>query len=202
MKLYTLKRSITVPAPLEEVFDFFSLPENLEAITPPNMRMTILTPSPAPMHVGSMIDYLVRVQNVPLRWTTAITEYAPAHRFVDLQVRGPYSLWHHTHTFMGTPAGTLICDEVRYAMPFGPLGRLVHWLKVHRDLKYIYLNTAPRSLRSSLELRKKTKNHGKPISIKGRRDHNEIQKLDNRIQSPRTSLDASLDSVASTTRYP
>jgi hypothetical protein len=23
-------------------------------------------------------------------------------------------------------------------MPFGPLGRLVHWLKVQRDLKYIF----------------------------------------------------------------
>lgn len=138
MKVYTLKRSITVLAPLEEVFDFFSRPENLEAITPRTMRMTFLTPTPAPMHVGSTIDYLIRVQNVPLRWTTSIAEYDPPHRFVDVQLRGPYSFWHHTHTFEETSEGTIIRDEVRYAMPFGPLGRLVHWLKVGRDLGYIF----------------------------------------------------------------
>jgi ligand-binding SRPBCC domain-containing protein len=138
MKVYALKRMITVPAPLDEVFTFFSQPENLETITPPSMQMTFLTPSPAPMHVGSTIDYLICVQKVPLRWTTSIPEYDPPYRFVDVQLRGPYSFWHHTHTFEMTRGGTLIYDEVRYAMPFGPLGRLVHWLKVRHDLDYIF----------------------------------------------------------------
>src|SRR5690606_10238669 len=99
MRVHTLERSLTVHAPLDAVFPFFDRPENLERITPPWMRMQTITPEPVSMHVGSVIDYVVRVRGIPMRWTSIITEYDPPHRFVDVQLRGPYSLWHHLHTF-------------------------------------------------------------------------------------------------------
>ena len=47
----------------------------------------------------------------------------PSERFVDVQLSGPYRLWHHTHEFRPHPdGGTLMTDTVRYALPFGPLG--------------------------------------------------------------------------------
>ena len=138
MKMYTLKREIDLSAPLEEVFPFFSKPENLERITPDSMRMSYLTPSPIAMHTGSLIDYVIKVDGIPLRWTTLISEFEPPYRFVDVQLKGPYAFWHHTHTFEEIEGGTRVSDEVRYAMPFGPLGTLVHWLKVKRDLESIF----------------------------------------------------------------
>ena len=138
MRLYTLDREQFVPRPLSEVFPFFERPDNLEKITPDWMQMRFLTPTPAPMHVGSVIDYNVRVHGVPLRWTTLIAEYEPPHRFVDVQLRGPYAFWHHTHTFEETKGGTLIRDAVRYALPLGPLGALAHTLLIRRDLNTIF----------------------------------------------------------------
>ena len=53
-------------------------------------------------------------------------------------MRGPYRLWHHTHTFEPDGDGTLMRDVVRYALPLGPLGELAHALLVRRDLDRIF----------------------------------------------------------------
>lgn len=138
MKIYLLERSIDLRAPLEDVFPFFAKPENLERITPDSMRMDCLTPSPIPMHAGSAIDYVIKLNGIRLRWTTLIADYDPPYRFVDVQLKGPYAFWHHTHTFEEILGGTRVRDEVRYAMPFGILGTIVHGLKVKRDLEGIF----------------------------------------------------------------
>lgn len=138
MKTFTLFQQQLVHAPLERVFKFFSQPENLERLTPPGLGFQILTPSPVAMKEGAVIDYTIRVAGLPLRWTTLITLYEPPHRFVDLQLRGPYAYWHHTHTFTETPGGTLLTDEVRYALPFGILGMIARELAVRGQLEHIF----------------------------------------------------------------
>jgi ligand-binding SRPBCC domain-containing protein len=138
MGLYTLHRELWVPHPLSTVFDFFSRAENLEHLTPPWMRFWILTPLPIVMKPGATIAYALRVKGIPLRWLTEIERWNPPHEFVDVQARGPYRLWRHTHRFSEVGGGTLIADTVDYALPFGLLGRLVHRLQVARDLEQIF----------------------------------------------------------------
>jgi ligand-binding SRPBCC domain-containing protein len=75
---------------------------------------------------------------IPLRWTTEIVEWCSPHRFMDVQLRGPYRLWQHTHRFEPFEGGTRMTDEVEYALPLGPLGRLAHALKVRRDLEAVF----------------------------------------------------------------
>ena len=137
MRVHLLRREIEVPAARDEVFAFFARPENLGEITPPGLGFRILTPEPVPMHAGALIDYVIRLGGLPLRWTTQIAEYEPPERFVDVQLRGPYAFWHHTHTFAESGAGTVIGDAVRYALPLSPLGDLLHPL-VRRQLAGIF----------------------------------------------------------------
>ncbi len=60
-------------------------------------------------------------------------------RFVDIQVRGPYALWEHTHTFeRDGEHAVLIGDRVRYALPLGPLGQIAHAAFVKRDLERVF----------------------------------------------------------------
>jgi ligand-binding SRPBCC domain-containing protein len=91
------------------------------------------------MGPGTLIRYRLRVRWMPVGWLTAIREWDPPHRFVDEQLRGPYALWHHTHTFErdGDDA-TIMRDVVRYALPFGPLGEIARRLFVGRDLDEIF----------------------------------------------------------------
>lgn len=138
MKLRELRYEQAVPAPRDEVFAFFDRPENLGRLTPPDMGFEILTPGPPAMRRGALIDYVVRVAGIGVRWTTLISEYDPPQSFVDVQLRGPYSFWHHRHTFAEIPGGTLVGDEVAYAMPLGPLGELAHALEVGRRLRRIF----------------------------------------------------------------
>jgi len=137
LTIYTLRRELWVPRPLAPSFDFFSRVENLERITPPWLRFRILAPQPVAMKAGTTIGYALRVHGIPLRWLTEIEQWNPPFEFVDVQVKGPYRLWRHTHRFAEAEGGTSIVDHVEYALPFGPLGRLVHRL-VAQDLGRIF----------------------------------------------------------------
>ena len=90
------------------------------------------------MKVGSIIDYLINVSGVRFHWKTLITTYEPPHCFVDEQLKGPYALWHHRHTFSEYNEGTLMNDLVHYALPFGLLGNLTHAVFVRRQINKIF----------------------------------------------------------------
>jgi ligand-binding SRPBCC domain-containing protein len=135
MKEFTLETELWLDRPLEDVFGFFAEACNLEALTPPWVGFEVLTPAPITMARGTLIDYRIRVHGFPLRWRTEIAEWEPPHRFVDVQLRGPYTLWHHTHLFEERDGGTLCRDHVRYR-PRG--GALVNRLFVRRDVERIF----------------------------------------------------------------
>ena len=91
------------------------------------------------MGEGTLIRYRLRVRGAPVNWLTEITAWEPPHRFVDEQIKGPYALWHHTHTFEALDdGGTLMRDVVRYRIGFGPLGALANRLLVRRDVEAIF----------------------------------------------------------------
>ena len=136
--MYTLERTLVVPRPIDEVFPFFADAANLERLTPPLVGFTILTPPPIVMQTGTLIDYKIRVNGIPLRWRTLIESFDPPHSFVDTQLRGPYAHWHHTHTFHEVSGGTELGDRVEYALPLGPLGKIAHALFVKRQLRTIF----------------------------------------------------------------
>ncbi len=101
MRIHTLRREQLLDGTPQDVFPFFADARNLEAITPPLLRFTVITPGPIPMQVGTLIDYRLRVHGVPVRWQTLIQEWVPGERFVDVQLRGPYALWHHSARVRG-----------------------------------------------------------------------------------------------------
>jgi len=138
MSVHVFERKIWVPASIAEVFDFFSRAENLAEITPPWLDFKILTPSPIRMEEGTRIAYLLRIHGLPYRWLTYIERWNPPFEFVDVQQKGPYRLWRHTHRFSEEDNGTLISDRVEFALPFGPLGDLLYRLQVAHDLKKIF----------------------------------------------------------------
>jgi ligand-binding SRPBCC domain-containing protein len=138
-KVHLLERQQRIEGPLEEVFAFYGDARNLERITPPWLGFEVTTPAPVAMGVGTLIEYRLKLHRVPVRWRTRIEVWEPPRRFVDVQVRGPYSLWEHTHTFEEDgPETTIIRDRVRYSIPFGPLGELAERLLVRRDLREIF----------------------------------------------------------------
>ena len=133
--MFHFKDELWLPRNRDEVFPFFADARNLSEITPPWVQFQVVTPAPIVMQPGTLIDYRIRVHGLPIRWRTEITEWNPPHRFVDVQLRGPYSLWHHTHTFEEKDGGTLCSDNVTYR-PRG--GAIIHRLFVRKDVERIF----------------------------------------------------------------
>ncbi|HEV3152915.1 MAG TPA: TIGR01777 family oxidoreductase [Candidatus Baltobacteraceae bacterium] len=125
-----------VPLSAEQTFPFFAKAENLRSITPPSLRFTIRN-SPVQMRQGTLISYRLRVRGVPMRWKTMIAQWNPPHGFDDVQLRGPYALWHHEHRFEPVSGGVKMTDRVTYALPHFPLGNAVLPL-VRRDVAQIF----------------------------------------------------------------
>jgi ligand-binding SRPBCC domain-containing protein len=139
LSVHLLEREQRLAGAPEEVFRFFADAHNLEAITPPWLGFGVSTPGPIEMRPGALIEYRLTLHAVPIRWRTTIAVWDPPARFVDVQIHGPYRLWHHTHDFeTDGDGGTVMRDTVRYALPFGPLGALAHRLVVRRDLDAIF----------------------------------------------------------------
>jgi len=140
MRIFTLEREQLLAGRPDEVFSFFADARNLEAITPPLLRFEVMTPGEIPMRVGTLIQYRLTLRGIGVNWLTSIQEWDPPHRFVDVQVRGPYALWHHTHDFTASDDGkaTIMRDTVRYAIGFGPFGAVAARAFVHRDVASIF----------------------------------------------------------------
>ncbi len=139
MQTHILERSQIINRSLEETFAFFSDAHNLEKLTPAFLQFKILTPKPVSMHPGALIDYSLSLFGIPFKWQTLVEEWEPGVRFVDSQVKGPYALWHHTHTFKALDRErTLMMDDVRYQLPMGVFGDLAHDLFVEATLKKIF----------------------------------------------------------------
>lgn len=122
--------------PLERVFEFFSDAKNLERLTPPLLKFAIAKEPPR-LERGAQIEYRLRIHGIPAAWKTLIAEWKPPHRFVDVQLHGPYSLWHHEHQFESVDGGVRIRDRVSYALPFEPFGDLALPL-VRSDIHSIF----------------------------------------------------------------
>ena len=138
MKLYQLKREQFIGRSRKEVFEFFKSPENLERITPASVGFTILTPLPIEIATGVVFDYKIKLFGKNVRWTTIITDFNEPYKFSDVAIKSPYSFWYHTHRFEEVEGGTMMYDEVKYALPLGFLGRMVHALLVKKQLETIF----------------------------------------------------------------
>jgi hypothetical protein len=121
-----------------EVFAFFSDPHNLERITPDFLRFRVLGTSTPEIRRGTRIDYRLSLRGLPIRWQSVIECWEPGVRFVDVQTRGPYRSWRHTHEFDEHAGGTIVRDRVRYELPFGAVGDLLALGLVERDLAAIF----------------------------------------------------------------
>jgi ligand-binding SRPBCC domain-containing protein len=137
MKL--LKSEQLLPISIEQAWDFFSSPKNLNEITPEDMVFKITSEVPEKMYEGLFIIYKIApVLNIPLDWVTEITHVNEPFYFVDEQRKGPYKTWHHEHHFKQTPAGVLMTDILYYEVGKSIFGWLAEKLFVDNKVKGIF----------------------------------------------------------------
>lgn len=127
-----------VPKPVEQVFPFFSDEKNLETLTPPWLNFHVLGKSTPEITQKTEIDYQLKIHGVPVHWRSQIINWDVNQGFTDIQIKGPYSQWEHTHRFIPMKGGTLLEDRILYRTPSGTrlLPIIGHW--VSRDVEKIF----------------------------------------------------------------
>jgi ligand-binding SRPBCC domain-containing protein len=140
---HVLETRVWLARPRPEVFAFVADPRNLARVTPPGLGLRLLTDA-GPLAAGVVLDLRLAWLGLPLRWRLYVREYDPPHRFVDVQVRGPWARWEHRHLFLEAEGGTWMEDRVTYGLPLGPLGRALHGALVHRQLRAFWAHRQAR----------------------------------------------------------
>lgn len=136
--MYVLQFSKKIPLSLEDCWDFFSTPLNLQTITPKYLGFKIIHPKEySKMYAGQIIAYTIHLFGIPLEWVTEITHVQQPSYFIDEQRFGPYKFWHHEHRFEAIAKGVEMTDMIYYKLPYGFLGKLLH-IKVKKDLESIF----------------------------------------------------------------
>jgi ligand-binding SRPBCC domain-containing protein len=138
--MHRMKVTHKLPLSMDDCWKFFSTPKNLQVITPAKLNFKMLFEDvEEEMYPGQIIGHIIHpVWNIPIKWLTQITHMEKHRYFIDEQRAGPYKLWIHEHRFESISNGVEITDTVYYMMPFGILGRMVHAIKVKRDLEHIF----------------------------------------------------------------
>lgn len=136
----TYDRQTTIDAPLEDVWQFHSRIEGLEALTPQWMGLRVESmigpngeTNPEVLEAGTEISLSMRPFDVGPRqyWISLITERERGDGvayFRDEMIRGPFDHWVHAHTFFADGAETILRDRVEYELPHSGdagIGRLV-----------------------------------------------------------------------------
>lgn len=139
-KVYSIKTIQKIPISLDEAWDFFSSPANLEKITPTGMGFHIISKHHGEkMYAGQIIEYTVKpLLGIPVYWMTEITHVEDRKYFVDEQRFGPYHLWHHQHHFKSVEGGVEMTDIIHYKLPLWFLGDIANGLLVKNRLKGIF----------------------------------------------------------------
>ncbi len=139
MKIYTLHKKQKLPISVDEAWDFLSNPRNLKVITPDYMSFDILSGADRPLYAGQVIQYKVTpLLGIKTKWVSEITHVQPKKYFVDIQLYGPYALWHHKHFINEIEGGVEMEDIIDYKVPLGILGQLVHPFLVKPKLEEIF----------------------------------------------------------------
>jgi hypothetical protein len=127
-----------IPAPVSRVFAFHESPGALEKLIPPweEARVVLRGASLLP---GTRVILKTRIGPLWAEWEAEHTRYQKDVLFEDVQRRGPFARWVHTHRFLPHPSGgTLLRDEVDYALPLGLVGALGGGWFVRRKLEKMF----------------------------------------------------------------
>lgn len=139
MSVHKLEFKQTIHQPIKDVWKFFSNPNNLAIITPPEIGFKQTHNDYTDIYAGMILQHRIKpIFNIPLSWMTEITQVKHSDYFIDEQRKGIYNFWHHQHHFKETNTGTEMLDIVHYEVPFGFLGDIVDAIFVRNKIQSLF----------------------------------------------------------------
>lgn len=104
------------PCSARELYDWHSRSGALERLIPPWENTRVLSRTGG-LDPGGRVVLEMHAGPVPYQWQAHHIENIPGEMFRDIQERGPFARWTHTHRFTDTPDGARLEDHIEYALP-------------------------------------------------------------------------------------
>ncbi|MEZ4565586.1 MAG: SRPBCC family protein [Desulfobacterales bacterium] len=92
------KKSSQVNAPVEAVFKWHARPGAIERLSPPWDPLEIISRTGG-IETGAEVKMRLFAGPVPVKWHARHVAFRENEMFQDIQVKGPFSRWIHTHRF-------------------------------------------------------------------------------------------------------
>lgn len=127
-----------IAASAREVFEWHSRPGAFERLKPPWEKVSVIERS-GTIKNGDRITIVMQLGPLRQKWIAEHRDYIPGRQFRDVQIKGPFARWEHTHSMR--PDGANACvleDRIRYELPFGKVGHLLGARFTHAKLEKMF----------------------------------------------------------------
>lgn len=127
-----------LPVKVNECFSFFNDSNNLEKVMPPWLGFSITEQSNSEIQEGTILEYKIKFHGIPCKGISKIESWQKNVQFMDHQLKGPFNLWEHTHSFRALSGGTLVQDKIVYSLPMGMFGDIFTSKKAQRNIEKMF----------------------------------------------------------------
>jgi hypothetical protein len=113
----------------KELFAFYARPAVFQRMVPPWNLLKVLS-------LEEEVSLKVRMWGLWRRWILKRVDIVPGSHLVDLQVKGPFSYWKHTHSFHAGPENSAVLEEEVEFRLFWGMGEKWARKKIEKVLVY------------------------------------------------------------------
>jgi len=104
------------PCSAEALYDWHARPGALERLLPPWEKAEILSTSGS-ISPGSEVKLRMKFGPFPFIFKAKHLQAVPNEMFQDIQIKGPFAKWSHSHFFNQEKGGCLLVDKISYRLP-------------------------------------------------------------------------------------
>jgi len=124
----TYEKTSLIQCDIQELFDFHLDVKNLQAISPKDIKVTLLNENFIPKE-GAVLELQTVKNFIPIKWEVKIQQLESPNLLVDLALKSPFAFWEHLHIFTQKQNGFCeLRDIVNYKPPFGVFGLVFNFM--------------------------------------------------------------------------
>lgn len=122
MNNLSFKYKTKIKQPLNNVFDFYSNPRNINLLTPWFAKVSC-TPEKK-ISKNEVFTIEINMFGIKNKVEILIKNYEENKLFTDLQIKGPFNYWEHNHIFKYENNETIMYDVINYNSKFKLLDKM------------------------------------------------------------------------------
>lgn len=130
--MVTIRLNTWVNAPVERCFKLATSVALHIASGRPMKEMAVSGVTHGLLREGDTVKWSVRPFLLRLTHTSLVEVSRPFSHFREVMIAGVFARYEHEHFFAVMDDGTRVRDELKFAAPFGPLGRMMETLVLRR----------------------------------------------------------------------